>query len=176
MKKAFLALMAVVLSMSVLTSCTKEDTVQFDEPYTDVYNEDGTIEKKIYFNDDNSVNFEMRYEYDDHGNIVTESKYLADGTLDFKSTYEYKVMADEYKEIKRVVYKNEKDVEFYQSDYEYVEYDKNGKTAYRLASFIRYGADKKEIDKTVYEYDESGALSKIKVLDPEGTMIAENTF
>ncbi|MBQ7654535.1 MAG: hypothetical protein IJS17_05625 [Clostridia bacterium] len=173
MKKAFLILMAAVLSLSVLSSCKGKGS-DFSEPYTDVYNDDGTIEKKVYYNEDKSVESEVYYEYDKSGNIVTETKKLADGSLEFKVEYEYKSVGDEMRVAKRTVYANEKDIEFYESDYEYEAYDNNGQTNYREASHIEYNADGNEKSKWVYVYDEQGVLKKIVTYDPKGNVISES--
>lgn len=177
MKKVLLLLISLSLVLCILPSCAKKEEINENgESVSNVYDDKGFIEKKIFFNDDGSENSEYKYEYDDYGNIISEIKYMPDGKIDSKSEYKFEKFGNEYKEVKRVVYNSENDIEFYQDDYKYDKMTQGGVETYLLVSYTTYDAKDKVKSKTEFSYDKDGNLNKMSTYDAEGNRLSENQF
>lgn len=175
--------MVLVLGLSVIfSSCegkknNEDNSIKQDVgEYTDVYDEDGFVKEKIFYDDNNSQASKIQYEYDENGNMTSEKKILADGTFDSMTKYEYKKFADEYKEIKKTVYESETEISKYYDNYEYKKFGSGEYEQYCVISFTQHDLKDGSVTKFVYSYDEEGTLKTLKTYDEEGNVLTENKF
>ena len=183
MKKMISIIVFVLVLLIVFPSCkgkkSNSDNNNIKQnvgEYTDVYDEDGLVKEKIFYDDNNSQSSKIQYEYDDNGNMTSEKKVLSDGSFDSMTKYEYKKFGDEYKEVKKTVYISENKISKYYDNYEYKKFGLGEYEQYCVISFTQHDTEDGSVTKFVYSYDEDGTLKALKTYDEKGNTLTENKF
>lgn len=183
MKRIICILIAVMTAAILLSSCSgkkdAEDTTAKTtavQEISDEYDEKGNVKVRNYNSPDGKLVYKTEYSYDENNNVISEKKMKADGTFDSLIKYEYKKVGDEYKESKKTVYKSEKEIDYYFSDYEYKEAVTDGVKEILTLSYIRYNADGSFFEKFHFVYDESNALKACETLDEKGNIRTKTEY